>query len=264
MLRHERLSAILELVAQRGSLSVEDLVDSFTVSAATARRDLDDLAGQQLITRTRGGAVAHTVTYDLPLRYKSSRSPDQKRRIAAAASALPETGDVVGLNGGTTNTEVARSLATRADLNGDAPIDARLAHRRHQRAQHRQRARRPPAAEGGRRRRGAAPAVLRAHRPVRARGARRRHHRPHVPRRRRAVGHARRRGGARGRGADQPDDGRALAPRGRGGRQLQAGAARVLHHLRRRARRHADHRQGGADRSSSRRSATLGMDVRQV
>ncbi len=119
MLRHERLSAILELVAQRGSLSVEDLVESFTVSAATARRDLDDLAGQQLITRTRGGAVAHTVTYDLPLRYKSSRSPDQKRRIAAAASALPETGDVVGLNGGTTNTEVARSLAIRADLNGN-------------------------------------------------------------------------------------------------------------------------------------------------
>jgi DeoR family transcriptional regulator of aga operon len=114
MLRHERLSAVLELVAQRGSLRVEDVVDAFDISAATARRDLDDLATQQLITRTRGGAVAHTVTYDLPLRYKSSRQPDQKRRIAAAAATLIEPGAVIGLNGGTTNTEVARSLATRA------------------------------------------------------------------------------------------------------------------------------------------------------
>jgi DeoR family transcriptional regulator of aga operon len=114
MLRHERLSAVLELVAQRGSLRVEDVVDTFDISAATARRDLDDLATQQLITRTRGGAVAHTVTYDLPLRYKSSRQPDQKRRIAAAAATLIEPGAVIGLNGGTTNTEVARSLATRA------------------------------------------------------------------------------------------------------------------------------------------------------
>ena len=114
MLRHERLSAVLELVAQRGSLRVEDVVDAFAISAATARRDLDDLATQQLITRTRGGAVAHTVTYDLPLRYKSSRQPDQKRRIAAAAATLIEPGAVIGLNGGTTNTEVARSLATRA------------------------------------------------------------------------------------------------------------------------------------------------------
>lgn len=122
MLRHERLSGVLELVAQRGSLSVEDVVSAFDVSAATARRDLDDLSAQQLVTRTRGGAVAHTVTYDLPMRYKSSRQPDQKRRIAAAAAGLAQTGAVVGLNGGTTNTELARSLATRTDLaNGDRP-----------------------------------------------------------------------------------------------------------------------------------------------
>lgn len=118
MLRHERLSAVLELVAGRGSLRVEDLVESFAISGATARRDLDDLAAQQLITRTRGGAVAHTVNYDLPLRYKTSRQPDQKRRIAAAAAELVEPGDVVGLNGGTTNTEVARSIATRTDAAG--------------------------------------------------------------------------------------------------------------------------------------------------
>jgi DeoR family transcriptional regulator of aga operon len=64
---------VLDLIARRRSLSVEEVVESFGVSAATARRDLDDLAAQQWIIRTRGGAIAHTVTYDLQLRYKSGQ-----------------------------------------------------------------------------------------------------------------------------------------------------------------------------------------------
>lgn len=118
MLRHERLNAVLDLLVARGSLSVETIADEFDVSAATVRRDLDDLASQQLIARTRGGAVAHVVSYDLPLRYKSVRHPEEKRRIAAAAAELVEPGAIVGMNGGTTNTEVARSLASRGDLIG--------------------------------------------------------------------------------------------------------------------------------------------------
>ena len=102
MLRHERLNAVLDLLVARGSLSVEDIADVLGVSASTVRRDLDDLASQQLIARTRGGAAAHVVTYDLPLRYKSVRHPDEKRRIAAAAAAHVPPGAVVGINGGTT------------------------------------------------------------------------------------------------------------------------------------------------------------------
>jgi DeoR family transcriptional regulator, aga operon transcriptional repressor len=119
MLRHERLSAVLDLLVARGSLSVEAIAEEFGISAAPVRRDLDDLASQQLIARTRGGAVAHVVSYDLPLRYKSVRHPEEKRRIAAAAAEFVAPGAIVGLNGGTTNTEVARSLATRADRTGN-------------------------------------------------------------------------------------------------------------------------------------------------
>jgi len=116
MLRHERLTGILEAVAASGSLSVEEISGTFDISVATARRDLDHLASQQLVDRTRGGAVAQSVTYDLPLRYKSVRQSAEKQRIAAAAAAMVTPGTVVGLNGGTTNTELARHLATRADL----------------------------------------------------------------------------------------------------------------------------------------------------
>jgi DeoR family transcriptional regulator, aga operon transcriptional repressor len=68
-----------------------------------------------MLTRTRGGAVAQSVSYDLPLRYKTARKADEKQRIGAAVAALIAPGEVVGLNGGTTTTEVARALALRPD-----------------------------------------------------------------------------------------------------------------------------------------------------
>jgi DeoR family transcriptional regulator of aga operon len=125
MNRYERLNAVLELLARDGKLDVDDAASELAVSAATIRRDLDHLAQQQLLTRTHGGAVANTTAYDLPLRYKIARRASEKQRIGQAAAALVPIGAVVGLNGGTTTTEVARALATRADLHakgGDAQI----------------------------------------------------------------------------------------------------------------------------------------------
>src|SRR6201991_355899 len=123
--RYARWNALLELLAESGRVSVEDAADRLNVSQATIRRDFDQLAQQQMITRTRGGAVANGVSYDLPLRYKTAKHSAEKQRIGAAAAALVAPGMVVGLNGGTTTTEVARALAVRPELAGtpdDAPL----------------------------------------------------------------------------------------------------------------------------------------------
>lgn len=116
MSRYSRWNQLLELLASEGQLQVEDAAAALGVSTATIRRDFDDLASQQMLARIRGGAVAQGVTYDLPLRYKSERHPSEKQRIAAVAAALVQPRQIVGLNGGTTTTEVARALAVRADL----------------------------------------------------------------------------------------------------------------------------------------------------
>jgi DeoR family transcriptional regulator of aga operon len=110
------------MIAAAGRVEIGDAAQRLDVSPATVRRDLDELAEQQLVVRTRGGAVAHSVSYDLPLRYKLSRRPDEKRAIAAAAAARVGPGAVVGLNGGTTTTEVARALASRAGADATAPL----------------------------------------------------------------------------------------------------------------------------------------------
>jgi len=121
--RHERLNLLLDMIGQRDKIDVDRTAGELDVSPATIRRDLDHLAERQLLTRTRGGAVASNVAYDLPLRHKAARNAPEKQRISAAAARLVERGMVVGLNGGTTITEVGRAIATRADLSerGDSP-----------------------------------------------------------------------------------------------------------------------------------------------
>jgi DeoR family transcriptional regulator of aga operon len=93
--RSERLASVLDLLAESGQIEVDDIITRLRVSAATARCDLDTLAAQQLLTRTRGGAIGQSVAYDLPMRYKREQNAPQKLQIARAASALVSRGTVV-------------------------------------------------------------------------------------------------------------------------------------------------------------------------
>lgn len=121
MSRDARWKELLELLVEHGRLEVEEAAARLQVSAATIRRDFDQLAEQQMLVRTRGGAVVHGVSYELPLRYKTARRASEKQRIAEAVAGLVAPGEAVGLTGGTTTTEVARALAVRGDLATGAP-----------------------------------------------------------------------------------------------------------------------------------------------
>ncbi|MHA7273901.1 DeoR/GlpR family DNA-binding transcription regulator [Arthrobacter sp. TMT4-20] len=116
MKRAERLSAILDLLSEATQVEVDEIVSKLKVSPATARRDLDSLAEQRLLTRTHGGATIETVAYDLPGRYNKDVHAGQKRAIAQAASDLIPKGAVIGLCGGTTSTAIASALSKRSDL----------------------------------------------------------------------------------------------------------------------------------------------------
>lgn len=116
MNRTERLTAVLDMLAAAGQVEVQDVVDRIGASPATVRRDLDALAQQQLLTRTRGGAIAHSVAYDLPIRYKNLQHADQKAAIAREAAALVPRGAVIGVSGGTTTTAIVDALMARADI----------------------------------------------------------------------------------------------------------------------------------------------------
>lgn len=123
MIQQERLNRVLELVSERGNVTITDLGDALGVSAATVRRDLKSLADQRLVNRTHGGASALGSGYELPLQYKLVRQAEAKASIARAIAGLIHPGDVVGLNGGTTTSEVARTLgrSDRLRSHGEIP-----------------------------------------------------------------------------------------------------------------------------------------------
>jgi DeoR family transcriptional regulator of aga operon len=110
MTQQQRLNALLDLITERGDVSIPEILKELDISAPTARRYLTALADQRLITRTHGGASVLGSGYELPLQYKVARQAEAKIAIGHAAAALVNPGDSVGLNGGTTTTEVARAL----------------------------------------------------------------------------------------------------------------------------------------------------------
>lgn len=121
--RVPRWDRLLQLLADHGELTVTRACAELGVSEATVRRDFNNLAAQQLATRTHGGVVATAVTYQLPARYRSAAQDDSRRLIAEVAAGLVTPGSVVGFNGGTTTTLAARCTATRSDLaeSGERP-----------------------------------------------------------------------------------------------------------------------------------------------
>lgn len=109
MLPDERRTNILEVIEQKGFVSIHELLERFDASESTVRRDLEYLDGIGQIRRTRGGAafVGESLTaFD----ERRSWAVQQKQMVAQAAADLIEPGDTILLDGGTTTLEVARQL----------------------------------------------------------------------------------------------------------------------------------------------------------
>jgi DeoR family transcriptional regulator of aga operon len=106
-----RQEIILRKLQETGSVVIDELCSSLLASVATIRRDLEDLEGRSLLKRVRGGAVSIGPLFYEPFRQdKVSSFAEEKRRIARAAAELVQTGQTIALSGGTTTTEVVRSL----------------------------------------------------------------------------------------------------------------------------------------------------------
>jgi DeoR/GlpR family transcriptional regulator of sugar metabolism len=107
----ERQAQIHSYVEQMQRVRVDDICVTFSVSMATARRDLDVLAKNGKIQRVHGGAIAtRSAPPEPPIMLRSSEQADEKRRIGRAGAALINDGDTIFLGSGTTVLEVAHHL----------------------------------------------------------------------------------------------------------------------------------------------------------
>ena len=113
----ERQKQILSLLTKQGRLSVSEIVEQFSISLATARRDLESLAEQGKLQRVHGGAITiEQAPPELPILQRESEQANEKQRIGQAAAALVQDGETVFLGSGTTVLEAARALRGRRNL----------------------------------------------------------------------------------------------------------------------------------------------------
>ena len=113
----ERQKQILSLLTKQRSLSVAEIVEQFSVSEATARRDLETLASEGKLQRVHGGAIAvEKAPPELPILERASEETDEKVRIGRATAGLIADKETVFLGSGTTVLEVAKNLRDRKNL----------------------------------------------------------------------------------------------------------------------------------------------------
>jgi DeoR family transcriptional regulator of aga operon len=107
----ERQDLILQLLERRPRIRVSDLCKEFSISLATARRDLETLASRGKIQRVHGGAIAiHQAPTEPPILQRCREQAEEKQRIGQAAAAIVLDGETVFLGSGTTVLEAARHL----------------------------------------------------------------------------------------------------------------------------------------------------------
>jgi DeoR/GlpR family transcriptional regulator of sugar metabolism len=113
-----RQNRLLEVLNERGQVTVAELVALFDVSRDTIRRDLDFMERRGLLVRTHGGAVRkdQMVRIDTTLVLRMNAHADAKRRIGQAAAGLVRDGETLLLNGGSSTCAFAAALGERRDL----------------------------------------------------------------------------------------------------------------------------------------------------
>jgi DeoR/GlpR family transcriptional regulator of sugar metabolism len=113
----ERQKQILSLLTRQGRLSVTEIVEQFSISEATARRDLESLASQGKAQRVHGGVIAvEQAPPELPILQREGEQADEKSQIGRATAELIKDGETVFLGSGTTVLETAKNLRERKNL----------------------------------------------------------------------------------------------------------------------------------------------------
>lgn len=148
MLAKERQNRIMAIIRENNSIRMADIIKEFHVSHETARRDLDALQDQNLITRGHGGAILaeekipspgqtsqmnqpsaqsgngvhNAVSYsgsDQTEGAQSSRTPSgmaERAAIGKSAASMIKEGETVFLSVGLTVQQIAKALRKRKNI----------------------------------------------------------------------------------------------------------------------------------------------------
>jgi DeoR family glycerol-3-phosphate regulon repressor len=111
-----RQQNILDLVRERGYVSIEELAQHFAVTPQTIRRDINQLAESGLLRRYHGGAAHDSSVENTAYTMRAGQMRDEKRRIAEAVAAQVPDHASLFINIGTTTEAIAHALLNHRSL----------------------------------------------------------------------------------------------------------------------------------------------------
>ncbi len=111
-----RQDEIIGLVRREGYVTIEQLAESFSVTAQTIRRDVQRLADLGMLRRKHGGVEIPSALENIPYRSRKVLNLAAKETLAAAAAERIPDGASIAFSIGTTPEIVARALLDHRDL----------------------------------------------------------------------------------------------------------------------------------------------------
>jgi len=115
MLKEERHQYILNRINKDNRIYITALSIELSVSDDTLRRDLTELDNKGLLTKVHGGAIAKSgISIEFADRLNTATA--MKQQMAAKVIPLFKNGDVILMDGGTSNLEVARLIPKDMEL----------------------------------------------------------------------------------------------------------------------------------------------------
>ncbi|GJK66034.1 DeoR family transcriptional regulator [Klebsiella oxytoca] len=127
-----RQKYLIEILSEKGQITISELVDRLQVSADTLRRDLSDLEKQGLAQKNHGGAIALNLSA-MNRQNRNTLLPDTKKRLGKMVAEKIPGGSTLFLDAGSTvlavatqiqgpmtvitpSLDIAQHVSTRADI----------------------------------------------------------------------------------------------------------------------------------------------------
>ncbi|MFC3041655.1 DeoR/GlpR family DNA-binding transcription regulator [Virgibacillus xinjiangensis] len=132
MLTTERHKAIIQLLKENQTITIQDAARITGASISTIRRDFTELEKANELQRIHGGAVLpEQKQEEYSVTERSSRNLDEKIQIAGQAAGLVQHGDCIYLDAGTTTLKMIPRLHGKeitVVTNGLTHVDALIEH----------------------------------------------------------------------------------------------------------------------------------------
>ncbi|BBJ27802.1 DeoR/GlpR family DNA-binding transcription regulator [Athalassotoga saccharophila] len=111
MLEETRKARLIDIIKEKGEVTVKELSEILGVTGTTIRKDLSDLESIGMVVRTHGGALlpSHTKV-EWGFIQKSQQHVEEKSAIAKKALEFVKPGDSIILDSGTTTLAMAREI----------------------------------------------------------------------------------------------------------------------------------------------------------